>query len=175
MILKVCVVGSGASDEDQGTSGQTIAVPHGLPTLDLQLGLTRNSDDRSSCKSLKLCALYLLFRLSVELESTQVKLALPTLPGEREELLLVMRTEKKTPKKQLALQRGAESLCDQCLQAGKNTHGLFWVARVDEQGRRGPNHQQHPGEVRAGHECMHRQRQPARQGGVLTEIYWVLA
>ena len=181
MILKVCVVGSGASDEDQGTSGQTIAVPHGLPTLDLQLGLTRNSDDRSSCKSLKLCALYLLFRLSVELESTQVKMALPTLPGDWKELQLVRKTEKKTSKKQLVLQRGAESQCDQCQQAGRDTRGqfLFWVARVDEQDRRGPDHQQHPGEGRAGHECMH--RQPARQGGavfvfkVLTEIYWVLA
>ena len=57
--------------------------------------------------------MYLLFRLFVELESTRVKMALPTLPGEMEELLLVMRTEKKTPKKQLVLQRGAESPCDQ--------------------------------------------------------------
>ena len=104
----------------------------------------RNPDDRSSCKSLKLCALYLLFRLFVELESTQVKMALPTLPGDWEELLLVRRTEKKTSKKQLFLQRGAKSQCAQCLQAGRDTRGLllFWVARVDEQGRRGPNHQQ---------------------------------
>ena len=109
-------------------------------------------------------------------------MALPTLAGEMEELLLLVgRTEKKTPKKLFVLQRGAESQCDQCQQAGRDTRGqfLFWVARVDEQGRRGPDHQQHPGEGRAGHECMH--RQPARQGGavfvfkVLTEIYWVLA
>ena len=62
MIIKVCVVGSGASDEDEGTPSQIIAVPHGLPTMKLQFGLARNPDDRSSCKSLKLCALYLLFR-----------------------------------------------------------------------------------------------------------------
>ena len=61
MTLKVCVVGSGASDEDEGTPSQTIAVPHRLATP-LQLGLARIPDDRSSCKSLKLCALYLLFR-----------------------------------------------------------------------------------------------------------------
>ena len=84
-------------------------------------------------------------------------MALPTLAGEIEELLLVGRTEKKTPKKLLVLQRGAESRCDQCQQDGRDTHGLLllWVARVDEQGRRGPDHHQHHREGRAGHECMH--------------------
>ena len=97
-------------------------------------------------------------------------MALPTLAGEIEELLLLVgRTEKKTPKKLFVLQRGAKSQCAQCLQAGRDTRGLllFWVARVDEQGRRGIDHQQHPGEGRARHECMHRQRQPARQGGAV--------
>ena len=98
MTLKVCFV---ASDEDEATPSHTIAAPMDFPPWNH----ASNPDDRSSCKSLKLCALYLLFRFSVELESTQVKMALPTLPGEREDLLLVMRTEKKTPKKQLALQK----------------------------------------------------------------------
>ena len=59
-------------------------------------------------------------------------MALPTLAGEIEELLLVGRTEKKTPKKLFVLQRGAESQCDQCQQAGRDTSGqfLFWDARV---------------------------------------------
>ena len=70
---------------------------------------------------------------------------LPTLHGEIEELLL--EDGDKNHKKQLA-----ESQSDQCQQACRDTRGLllFLVAGVDEQGRIGPNQQQHIGEGRAG-------------------------
>ena len=72
-------------------------------------------------------------------------MALPPLRGEIEEVLLEDRD--KDHKKQLA-----ECQSDQCQQICRDTRGLllFLVAGVDEQGRRGPNHQHHTGDGRAG-------------------------